>query len=88
MFRVWFRPNLQRGARLGMVVGKSTAPRAVDRNFVKRLIREEFRKEQERLSGLDVVVKLQKKPVKARAREMREELLALFSKSRLWPASR
>lgn len=82
MFQVWFRPNQQQGARLGIVVGKRVAPRAVDRNFVKRLIREMFRKEQWRLNGLDVVVKLQKKPAKAWAREMREELLALFSKCR------
>lgn len=88
MFQVWFRPNGQHHARLGVVVSKRTAPRAVDRNFVKRLIREGFRRERQHLNGLDIVVKLRKKPVKAKARAMREELAVFFSKNSTCVVSR
>jgi len=42
--------------RLGMVVAKRHIPRAVNRNRVKRIIRESFRSHQDQLRGLDVVV--------------------------------
>lgn len=41
-------------ARLGMVVGKRHARRAVDRNRIRRILREHFR--QASLAGFDVVV--------------------------------
>ena len=44
------------GARLGISVAKRQIPRAVDRNCLRRLVRESFRKAQGRLRGLDVVV--------------------------------
>ena len=44
-------------ARLGIVVSKRVARRAVDRSYVKRLIRETFRREQQRLIGFDVLVR-------------------------------
>jgi len=34
------------GSRLGLVVGKKNVPKAVDRNHVKRIVRETFRLEQ------------------------------------------
>jgi ribonuclease P protein component len=43
-------------ARLGIVVGKRRVKRAVDRNLLKRLIRESFRHRQDNLAGLDIVV--------------------------------
>lgn len=43
-------------ARLGLVVGKKHLKQAVQRNRVKRLIRESFRHHQQSLSGLDIVV--------------------------------
>ena len=43
-------------ARLGLAIGRKHLRRAVDRNRVKRRIRESFRKHQARLRGLDVVV--------------------------------
>ncbi|VAX08184.1 Ribonuclease P protein component [hydrothermal vent metagenome] len=42
--------------RLGMAVPKRQLKRAVDRNRIKRLTRESFRKHQTQLRGLDVVV--------------------------------
>ena len=43
-------------ARLGMAVSKKNVRRAVDRNLVKRLVRESFRKRRAQLRGLDLVV--------------------------------
>ncbi|MET0067121.1 MAG: ribonuclease P protein component [Candidatus Thiodiazotropha sp.] len=42
--------------RLGLAVSKKNCRRAVDRNRVKRMIRESFRHHQLSLGGLDVVV--------------------------------
>ena len=57
-FRLSARPNALPYARLALVVPKRYAPRAVDRNRVRRLIREVFRLNQRRLAGEDLVVRL------------------------------
>ena len=44
-------------ARLGMLISRRHAARAVVRNRIKRCIREAFRLEQERLGPLDVLVR-------------------------------
>jgi len=44
-------------ARLGMLVSRKHAARAVERNRIKRCIREAFRLEQEQLGALDVLVR-------------------------------
>jgi ribonuclease P protein component len=43
-------------ARLGLAVSKKKLKRAVDRNRLKRVIRESFRSHQTMLTGLDLVV--------------------------------
>jgi len=43
-------------ARLGLAVSKKHLPRAVDRNRIKRLIRESFRQHQSQIAGHNVVV--------------------------------
>ncbi len=43
-------------ARLGLAVSKKNFKRAVDRNLIKRVIRESFRLNQSALKGLDIVV--------------------------------
>lgn len=55
-FTVLARPNHGCTARLGLAVAKKQAKRAVDRNRLKRLIRESFRHHQKQLAGLDLVV--------------------------------
>ncbi|WP_456445188.1 ribonuclease P protein component [Thiolapillus sp.] len=43
-------------ARLGLAVAKKHVRRAVDRNRIKRLVRESFRRHRQALKGLDLVV--------------------------------
>jgi len=55
-------PNSGCGARLGLIVGKKAAPRAVDRNRVKRLVRIVHRQLLGELEAIDVVVQLRCSP--------------------------
>lgn len=50
------RPNALPYARLGLAISRKCSPRAVERNRVKRIIRESFRAHGELLAGLDIVV--------------------------------
>jgi ribonuclease P protein component len=52
------RSNALGIARLGLIVPKRHLPRAVDRNRVKRLLREWFRRRQDSLRGSDLLVRL------------------------------
>ena len=60
---VMVRPNALGHARLGMIVAKRLLPRAVDRNRVKRCVREAFRGQRHHLPACDFVVRLISKPV-------------------------
>ena len=42
--------------RLGLVIGRKRAKRAVDRGCVKRRAREQFRIRQQQLAGLDIIL--------------------------------
>ena len=52
--------NNKNVARLGLVVPKKNVSKAVERNRIKRLIRESFRLRKSRLKGKDVVVFVKK----------------------------
>lgn len=49
-------------ARLGLVVGKKLLKRAVDRNKLKRIVREQFRRRRAGLPAYDLIVRLAVKP--------------------------
>jgi ribonuclease P protein component len=55
-FTVLARRSGLDGARLGLAIPRRRIRRAVARNRIKRLVRESFRRHQDLLSGLDVVV--------------------------------
>ncbi|MEJ2529949.1 MAG: ribonuclease P protein component [Gammaproteobacteria bacterium] len=55
-FTVLCRPSNLASPRLGMAVSKKYARRAVDRNRIKRIIRESFRCNRNDLGGIDYVV--------------------------------
>jgi ribonuclease P protein component len=49
-------------ARLGLVIAKRHLRRSVDRNLVKRLVREVFRTQRSELPSCDLIVRLAVKP--------------------------
>lgn len=55
-FAVLALPADSTGARLGLVVPRRMQRRAVDRNRIRRLVREHFRLHQHRLPAVDVIV--------------------------------
>lgn len=63
-FTLFVRPNGLSQARIGIIASKRVAPRAVDRNRAKRLVRETFRKRRSRLDGIDVLVELRRCPTR------------------------
>ncbi len=68
-------------ARLGLVVGKKLVKRAVDRNRVKRVIREEFRRCRPNLPPVDLVVRLAVKPQRPLVgKAIASDFLALLEK--------
>ncbi len=50
------RENDVQQARLGLAISKRNLRRAVDRNLVKRLARESFRRYQSQLPAVDIVI--------------------------------
>jgi len=66
-------------ARLGIVVGKRVAKRAVDRSLLKRLVRETFRRQQHELGGFDVLVRPRRVLSGHEVVSAREELRALLA---------
>ena len=53
---VLYTPNQLPYARLGIIAGKQHLRRAVDRNRVRRVIRESFRQTKAALAGVDLIV--------------------------------
>ncbi len=82
LFLVLVRENSSGGlTRLGIVVGRRNAPRAVDRSRLKRLVREEFRYLRSLLGPVDLVVRL-RAPVSIGAhRQAREEIKRLLQRA-------
>jgi ribonuclease P protein component len=71
-------------SRLGIALTRRLLPRAVDRNRVKRIVREAFRRHPAKGAGLDVVIALRERPDTARtslwAAEVRLALDRLLEK--------
>jgi ribonuclease P protein component len=57
-FTVALRANAIGVPRLGLIVPKRVFPRAVDRNRMKRLLRELFRAHQARLGSRDILIRV------------------------------
>ncbi len=77
------RPNSLGHARLGLIVAKKLCPRAVDRNRIRRLAREQFRRMQHELPAWDWVVRLARRP---QGENLMEELRDLFTRAETWAA--
>ncbi|MAJ91840.1 MAG: ribonuclease P protein component [Legionellales bacterium] len=58
-------------ARLGLAISKKYIKKSVDRNRIKRIVRESFRLQKKNLKGIDVVVLLKKEINKRRIKEIK-----------------
>lgn len=74
------RSNQQAYARLGLAIPKRHIRRAVDRNRLKRQIRESFRARQTKLVGWDIVVMARSGADHLSNRELREVLESHWQK--------
>jgi ribonuclease P protein component len=77
-FTILARTNGEQPSRLGLAISKKQARRAVDRNRLKRLVRESFRHHKAALHGLDIVVMARSHALTRSNRELSEAL------ERLW----
>ena len=75
---MYVRPNGLTQARVGIITSARVAPRAVDRNRMKRMVREAFRVARQRLPGVDVVVQLRRLPPAESAAMARAEVVRVL----------
>ncbi len=69
-------------ARLGIVISKRIVPKAISRNGLKRLIREEFRI-QNCQKSINLVFRLRSKVLKEEKVEFRRTLSSIIAKARM-----
>lgn len=60
--------------RLGLAIAKKNIKKAVNRNVIKRTVRENFRIQQQRLGSMDIVVLARKEAVDAPLELLRKSL--------------
>jgi len=77
---VHYQPNTTFHPRLGLVVGKKIAKLAVDRNYMRRVLRELFRIQQHAINHVDLVIRVQKKFEKEDFVQIKQEFDALMTK--------
>jgi len=81
-------PNDVVRTRVGFVVSKRISKRAVDRNFIKRLLSEAMRGVLPRLpGGLDIVVSARQKAKMADLRTFERDILILLRRAKLLEAT-
>ena len=73
-------PNAYKGARLGLIVAKKTAKLAVQRNYMRRVLRELFRLNQHQLPAVDLVIQVQKVFTKPEFLEIKQAFESLCKK--------
>ena len=74
-------PGSSGSSRLGVALTRRVLPSAVDRNRVKRSIREVFRRHRIRNAGLDLVVMLRAPVEMSYRREVVDEIRGLFDQA-------
>ena len=70
------------GPRIGLVVGKKLLKRAVDRNCVKRCVREHFRRHRLHLPPCDLIVRLVARPAPLEGKALAADFQGLLEKLR------
>ena len=82
---IHYRYNQLGWPRLGLVIGKKTARLAVQRNYMRRVLRELFRTRQADLAPVDLVVRSQRMFTRADYAQIRQEFGELLGKVRRPP---
>jgi ribonuclease P protein component len=77
-FSVRYRQNELGHARLGLAVSKRVSKRAVERNRIKRLLRESFRRVRGQFPALDLMVMAREQAAGVPGPELLAELDALW----------
>ena len=77
-FIMLFRENNAGFPRTGVVVAKRKAKRAVDRNLIKRIVRDSFRLNKKKLPSYDFIVILKSPIIKIRRDKLRKEITNLW----------
>ena len=85
LFTLHYCPNQADTARLGLVIAKRFASRAVTRSTIKRVVRDSFRLHRAKLSYKDFIVRLHSPVAPCSLRELRQtvrqDIDALWLKS-------
>jgi ribonuclease P protein component len=79
-FSVRWRPNGLDHARLGLAISKRVSKRSVERNRIKRLVRESFRRTRFELPPIDLVVMAREAAAGVSGAELLVELDALWGR--------
>lgn len=74
LFTVLYRNNGRNRPRLGLAISKKNCRLAVQRNRLKRVVRESFRRHQQQLTGMDIVVLNRRDSYKADNKALFESL--------------
>ena len=77
---IHYQPNTLPHARLGLVIGKKTAKLAVSRNYMRRVLRELFRLQQQEICQVDLIIRVQKKFGKVDFIQIKQEFNELIAK--------
>lgn len=77
---IHYRNNPQLHPRLGLVVSKKVAKLSVDRNYMRRVLRELFRRNKVNLGNLDLVIRPQKPFSSKNYNEIAQEFDMLITK--------
>ncbi len=80
LFTLFCCANGKTNARLGLAIAKRHVPSAVNRNRIRRIIRESFRYHQSQLYGNDVVVIMQRQLPEVCNATLQEELQQQWQK--------
>jgi len=79
-FHLRFRDNELGHARLGLAISKRVSKRAVERNRIKRLVRESFRQVRHRLPPVDLMVMAREQAANVPGPQLLAEIDMLWKK--------
>jgi ribonuclease P protein component len=77
---IHYKPQAVAETKVGFVVAKKIAKLAVDRNYMRRVLRELCRQELHTLNGVDIVIQVKKPFKNSHFLILKQELVMLFDK--------